>query len=171
MKTANRTNELFELFVSSNSIYWDFYMKKIYQIIDVNINRAREGLRVVEEICRFCLNSPALSKKLKSLRHRISKTVDPVLLVKFRDSESDIGRKVSFDSAFAEATVDRSADKKRLKIRKIKDVLIANLVRSQESVRVLEEFSKLINPSLPGVYKAVRFELYDIEKKVLKKVK
>lgn len=129
----------------------------IYRVVDVNINRAREGLRVVEEICRFCLNSPSLSKELKNLRHRISKTVDPAMLIKYRDSESDIGRKISFD--------------KNLKTAKISGILIANLVRAQESVRVLEEFSKLVDPSLPGIYKAVRFELYDIEKKILKKVK
>lgn len=130
---------------------------RIYRIIDVNINRAREGLRVVEELCRFFLENPSLSKKIKDLRHRISRTVDPLELLKFRESESDIGRKKSFD--------------KKNKISKVKDVLIANLMRSQESVRVLEEFSKLINPSLPGVYKKIRFELYDIEKKILKKFK
>lgn len=38
------------------------------RIIDVNINRATEGLRVVEELCRFVLEDQKLTLSIKKLR-------------------------------------------------------------------------------------------------------
>ena len=129
--------------------------KQIYRIIDVNLNRTREGLRVVEDICRFYLNDKKLSSEIKTLRHIISRSIDRGSVVAFRNSEGDLGRKKHYD--------------KVKDVKNVKEVLIANLIRAEEGVRVLEEFSKLIDPDLTGLYKKTRFSLYDIEKKLLKK--
>jgi thiamine-phosphate pyrophosphorylase len=132
-------------------------LSEIYRIIDVNINRAREGLRVVEDICRLFLEDKSLSIKIKNIRHSLSKTINKESLLKFRDSKSDFGRSSLFD--------------KKPKIKTIKSILIINLTRCQESMRVLEEFSKLVFPKLSSAYKKIRFRLYDIEKEIFEKFK
>ena len=42
--------------------------KQILRIIDANLNRTAEGLRVLEDIARFVLDDAALSRQLKIMR-------------------------------------------------------------------------------------------------------
>ncbi|MDP3804659.1 MAG: hypothetical protein Q8Q87_03805, partial [Candidatus Omnitrophota bacterium] len=72
--------------------------KEIFRIIDANLNRSREGLRVCEEITRFALNSSSLTKELKFVRHSVTSLAKPYLLrkegaVELRDSVGDVGRR------------------------------------------------------------------------------
>jgi len=46
-------------------------VQEIYRVLDANFNRAREGLRVTEEVARFILEDPQLTARLKDLRHRL----------------------------------------------------------------------------------------------------
>jgi thiamine-phosphate pyrophosphorylase len=39
------------------------------RIIDANLNRLAEGLRLLEEISRMVLNESSLTERLKTLRH------------------------------------------------------------------------------------------------------
>ncbi|MHC4087152.1 MAG: thiamine phosphate synthase, partial [Planctomycetota bacterium] len=41
----------------------------VYRIIDANFNRSREAIRVVEDYCRFALNSVLLTERAKQFRH------------------------------------------------------------------------------------------------------
>jgi thiamine-phosphate pyrophosphorylase len=50
-----------------------------------------------------------------------------------------------------------------------KDLLISNMKRAQESLRVLEESSKIVAPKKSKSFQTLRFRLYELEKKVLKK--
>lgn len=132
--------------------------KHILRIIDVNLNRSREGLRVCEEVARFILNNKALTKDLKNIRHRIQNIYGAFpqgwkAIVGARDSQADIGRHPSLIE---------------MNRKNIKDVFFSNMQRSKESVRVLEEFLKLIDSKLSNRFKRLRFDLYEIEKKVLK---
>jgi thiamine-phosphate pyrophosphorylase len=131
-------------------------MKRIYQIIDANINRSREGLRVVEEVARFIIGDPSLTEKLKKIRHTISNIAsekfDSNLLLSSRDSEGDIGALISLGS-----------EKERSGIR---EILSANMRRAQEAIRVLEEFGKVINSRGSQKFKTIRFELYKVEKEM-----
>ena len=145
----------------------------INRIIDANINRAKEGLRVCEEITRFILESRRLSFQFKRIRHKIEFTLKglPVnfSLLKGRDSLKDVGRTIH---AF------------ELKRRNFKDVFFANLQRVKDSVRVLEEFAKLKSHKPGGnglasnsqshkaalYFKKIRYELYEIEKTAAKKI-
>lgn len=137
--------------------------KELFRIIDANFNRSREGLRVCEEIARFILNSPGLTRDLKAVRHRISDIVKEVGvpsakagIVEARDSEGDVGR------------CSRSASEmERLGF---KDIFVANMERAKESLRVLEEFFKLIDRKVSVKFARIRFRVYDIEKKSLKKI-
>jgi thiamine-phosphate pyrophosphorylase len=145
--------------------------KEIFRIIDVNFNRSREGLRVCEDIARFILNSPKLTKDLKATRHKISDILKDVekasrdkaylrfkheTLFESRDSEADIGRVSKFRS-----------EMKRLDV---KDIFTANMERVKESLRSLEEFFKLIDKKVSTEFSTLRFKVYDIEKKAVKRV-
>ncbi|MEE9401124.1 MAG: thiamine phosphate synthase, partial [Dehalococcoidia bacterium] len=41
------------------------------RILDANLNRIGEGLRLLEDISRFTLNDSDLSEQLKALRHEL----------------------------------------------------------------------------------------------------
>jgi thiamine-phosphate pyrophosphorylase len=132
-------------------------VKPVLRIIDVNMNRALEGLRVVEEICRFILEDRQLTLSVKKLRgdlSRIAKMSEK--LIEARGAEKDVGRKLY--------------TKREGKRRDIQDIFRSNMKRAEEAVRVLEEFSKLLDPRLGQKFKAVRFKLYTIEKKIARKL-
>jgi thiamine-phosphate pyrophosphorylase len=126
------------------------------RIIDANINRLGEGLRVLEEFARLTLNDTALTRQLKNMRHRLV-NVDESLqkqLLRARDADGDVG-----------SSLEVNGEEKR---RDVSGAIIANARRAQESLRVLEEMSKI-----PGLgtdseeYRKSRFELYTIEKGLL----
>ena len=71
--------------------------KKTLSVIDANVNRAKEGLRVVEDITRFMLLKKNPAAGLKKIRHGIDSAVkklspDYNALLKSRDSAKDPGR-------------------------------------------------------------------------------
>ena len=131
--------------------------KNIYRILDANLNRAREGIRVTEEVARLYFDDATLSSKFKRLRHgltRVSKKhFTERRLLTFRDSEKDVG-----------ADSMGNLEKKRTDLFSI---VQANLRRSQEATRVLEEFGKLINPDSAKTFKRIRFKLYTLEQDML----
>lgn len=134
---------------------------KIFRIIDANFNRSREGLRVCEDISRFILNSPSITRQLKSVRHEISEIIKKSrlssrLMLDARDSVYDIGRLSRIES--------------EARRRGAGDIFMANMERAKESVRVLEEFFKLIDIKKAFKFSDIRFRLYNIEKKALKRV-
>jgi len=123
--------------------------------MDVNINRAQEGLRVCEDIIRFVLNNYYIYRKIKNLRHRLHTLIEKlpqkrIEFIKERQDE-DFGQK---------------SIRHELKRDNCQDILFANLQRSKESLRVLEEFSKLIDRNLSEEFKSLRYETYRIEKKI-----
>ena len=124
---------------------------ELYRVVDANLNRLREGIRVIEDIIRYRDNDKELSSKLKQLRHK-TKIKETIELLKERDSVND---------------VLRSTVKSELNRSGISSVILANFKRAQESARVLEELYKLSNQEYSENFKSIRYELYTIEKKVL----
>jgi thiamine-phosphate pyrophosphorylase len=130
-----------------------------FRIIDENINRLGEGLRVLEEFARMTLNNTALTQKLKDIRHQ-TVVINAGLqkrLLQARDAKGDVGRSMKVKGA------EKSQD--------IFKVITANAKRTQESLRVLEEMAK--NPKFTlntENYRKARFELYTIEKELTGKV-
>ena len=129
--------------------------KALLRGMDANFNRAKEALRVLEDLSRFCLENRNLTVKLKGLRHALTQ-----ILLKFpasyrnwleaRDAEHDIGK----DNPI------RDSSKSGVRI-----LWISNMKRAQEALRVLEEFSKAVpGPSHSG-FEKIRFSLYELEKK------
>ncbi|MGE3062314.1 MAG: thiamine phosphate synthase [bacterium] len=120
------------------------------RIIDVNINRLSEALRMIEDICRFHISDEKQTKKIKFLRSQFDnyrKSYEKYALP-FRESEKDLGREQSFDMN---------------KRTSIDDILGSAFGRAQEACRSLEEFSKL-EGSKTGNFKEMRYSLYDIER-------
>jgi len=135
--------------------------KKVYRILDANLNRSREGIRVAEDVARLYLNNESLSKKLKSLRHRITKIAQESFeadkLLFFRDSKKDVGAK--------------GMGKMEGKRKGLAGVVQANLRRAQEALRVLEEMGKLIKKDSAEKFKRVRFRIYSLENEMGQKIK
>jgi thiamine-phosphate pyrophosphorylase len=131
--------------------------KNIYRILDANLNRAREGIRVTEDVARLYFDDAALASKFKRLRHDLTgvakKSFDEKKLLSFRDSQGDVG-----------ADSMGILEKRRVDLN---SVVQANLRRAQEATRVLEEFGKLTNPDSARAFKRIRFRLYALEQKML----
>jgi thiamine-phosphate pyrophosphorylase len=129
---------------------------KILRLIDANLNRAREGLRVVEDAFRFLDDNPQAQVELKRMRHsllRYESLVDPSgeELLRNRASDEDIG-----------AFVNPASEMHRPDTI---SVIRSNLKRVQESLRCLEEYGKLIDAQAAGIAKRLRFDAYGFEKR------
>ncbi len=122
--------------------------EKIERLIDANLNRLKEGIRVIEDINRYIYDDSTLTSALKQLRHKLQPTYNLTRL-RYRDIENDVQKK-SIDSELTRTSID--------------DLVIANFSRAQESARVLEESFKLTDPTLSELCKEVRYGLYAIEK-------
>ena len=130
--------------------------KRFIRILDTNLNRCKEGLRVVEDTCRFVLCDETLYKKIRKVRHLSSKYLinQYEQMLTARDSIKDSGRKAKEQAR-----------------QNLKNIVIANFKRAEESLRVLEEYSKIIDFNIALKYKALRYEVYTIEKRMLLKYK
>lgn len=125
--------------------------KENLRLIDANLNRLREGIRVVEDIYRYIFNDKIVATKLKTLRHnsRIEIYND---LLDSRDIQND---------------VLKTSTKSEQNRTDLVSILIANFKRAQESARVLEEFTKLISIDISENFKSIRYDLYHLEKSIL----
>jgi thiamine-phosphate pyrophosphorylase len=124
-----------------------------YRILDAAANRAREGLRVVEDYARFVLNDPFLTDQLKQLRHELTaatQLLPEASLLAQRDTLHDVGTSLS---TFSEGQRQDTAA-----------VLAANWKRLQEALRSLEEFSKPLPESPAKLFEALRYRCYTLER-------
>jgi len=124
---------------------------ELFRVIDANLNRLKEGIRVVEDIMRYKNNDKILSHKLKNLRH-IANIQESLELLKYRDSTNDVLRQTI---------------KSEMNRADLTDIILANFKRAQESSRVLEEIYKLSNATYSENFKHIRYELYTLEKEIL----
>ena len=124
---------------------------ELFRVIDANINRLKEGIRVVEDIMRYRDNNKELSSKLKQLRHK-AKVDETTELLANRDSIND---------------VLRPTIKSELNRSDVKSIILANFKRAEESSRVLEELFKLYNQEYSENFKYIRYELYNLEKEIV----
>ena len=128
---------------------------ELFRVIDANINRLKEGIRVIEDIMRYRDNNKKLSSKLKLLRHK-AKIDETTKLLFYRDSINDVLRPTT---------------KSELNRSDIKSIILANFKRAQESSRVLEELFKLYDEKYSENFKYIRYELYNLEKEIVLKEK
>ncbi|WP_448598972.1 thiamine phosphate synthase [Thermoleptolyngbya sp.] len=130
----------------------DRSLTAIHRILDANLDRAREGLRIVEEWCRFGLNDASLTAECKDLRQRLAQwhTTD---LRAARDTPSDPGIDLTHAAEMERPSLDA--------------LLQANLCRVQEALRVLEEYSKIDRPEMAAACKQLRYRVYTLESKLM----
>jgi len=121
---------------------------KIERLIDANINRLKEGLRVIEDICRYIFDNRELTSELKRLRHKLQ-TIHSINRLQYRDIVGD---------------VQKESTKSELSRIDLRSVAIANFSRAEESSRVLEEIFKLQEIQYSELMKEIRYKLYDLER-------
>jgi hypothetical protein len=122
------------------------------RLIDANLNRLKEGVRVIEDIARYHDNNPQIAKTLKTLRHKAKIEERYRELLSSRDSQND---------------VLRASTTEEMEREDIRNVLIANYKRAQESARVLEETTKIWDARLSEKFKDIRYQLYTLEREHL----
>ncbi len=125
------------------------------RLVDANINRACEGLRVIEDVARLHLGEAELTVNFKEKRHALRRLF-PWSFLFHRDSVNDCGK----DSCL-ETELQRKG---------IRDVVLASFKRAEEAVRVLEEMSKLSHEGSVDKLKEIRFFLYEMEPYFLDKL-
>ena len=131
--------------------------KKFDRIIDANFNRAKEGLRVCEDVCRFILDKKGPTQRYKAVRHELTKAISALKILEVicsRNIRGDVGRQ-STSGEFKRAGA--------------MDIYYANSQRVKESLRVLEEFAKLRNKKLAEDLKKLRYKVYALEKNVIER--
>lgn len=123
------------------------------RIIDANLNRVREALRVVEDIIRFSTVDKTFQAMLREIRHSFTfsymKYFDTLPITK-RSVVSDAGRK-----------------NLPYKAKNIREILYRNFLRIEEGIRCIEECSSVVCPESTPIWQRLRFKIYEIEQQVI----
>lgn len=127
----------------------------LFRILDANLDRAREGMRTIEEWCRFGLNDEAATEQFKHLRQSVAQWHSPEIRLA-RDTPGDTGTALTHPQ---EAT--RSS---------LAEVLQVNFARTQEALRALEEYGKLYSLEMSAACKQMRYQLYILDSQILSPV-
>ena len=125
---------------------------RIYQIIDANLDRAREGLRVLEDWARFGLGKEKYVEKIKNFRQILGKNHLEV----YKQSRNHIEDKCK-----------GLTHKEQINRKTSEQIISSNSGRVQEALRVIEEFSRLHNNELSTIASEIRYEIYTIEVELL----
>ncbi|HSV44101.1 MAG TPA: thiamine-phosphate pyrophosphorylase [Candidatus Bathyarchaeia archaeon] len=130
----------------------------INRILDANLNRTKEGLRVCEDICRFIYDDGQGALVFKKMRHELAQIFSSSLwrkMVAARDVAQDVGK---------------GSVPTEMRRRDAGDLLFANLQRVKESSRVLEELMKLRSGEAAQRLKVMRYRVYRIEQRMSEKI-
>lgn len=125
-------------------------------MMDANANRAREGLRVMEDIARFVLDRGDLSAVAKQIRHDAADAVaqasgNSVARLASRDVEGDVGTSISTPSEARRGGW--------------RDLALAAAGRTTEALRVLEESAKMLgHPDAAARIEQCRYRTYTLER-------
>jgi thiamine-phosphate pyrophosphorylase len=125
----------------------------VLRILDASGNRAREGLRVLDDYVRFILDDDRLTAKFKTLRHDLTEALGVLPMserLEARDTRGDVGTSLSAPLEY------RRNDPE--------SVISANFHRLQEALRSLEEFGKLMSPEMSVRIERIRYETYSLHK-------
>jgi thiamine-phosphate pyrophosphorylase len=126
------------------------------RVLDANLNRAREAMRVLDDYFRFALNDAFSTQTLKELRHRLAEASHHLpkdTLRTSRDTNHDVGTTITTGSEYSRHSLLQLAE--------------VNFKRLQESLRSLEEFGKLISTTFAGQIEQIRYSAYELERCVL----
>jgi thiamine-phosphate pyrophosphorylase len=145
-------------------------MLPAWRILDANANRAREGLRVLEDVARFVLEHAALAERCKTARHAITGAMEDLgraslaeggsLALAWRDSACDVGVGIKVTGELARADLASVVD--------------ANAGRSAEALRVLGEIAKTMHDAgdhgrvarACAAFEHARYEAYELHRAI-----
>ncbi|MCH8045856.1 MAG: thiamine phosphate synthase [Planctomycetes bacterium] len=127
----------------------------VLRIIDAAANRAGEGLRVIEDYLRFVLDDRHLTERCKTLRHDLTAALAPI-----SNSDRNTSREASRDVG-AELTTDDEKSRGD-----VAHVVCASFKRLEQSLRSLEEYTKLFDPAISATLERLRFCTYTLERAV-----
>ncbi len=125
----------------------------LLRLIDAATNRAREGLRTIEDYVRFVLDDGHLTNQLKALRHDLVEALSAVPLehrLAARDTRGDVG--TGIETASERERPDTSA------------VVTAGFTRLEEALRSLEEYGKIAYPEISARIERLRYRAYTLQK-------
>ncbi len=135
------------------------------RLTDANANRAREALRVMEDVARLGLDHAGLAERAKAVRHGLAAAlvaagIDGLAGLAVRDTAGDVGTQIS-----------GAGEGQRAGLR---EVAAAACKRLTEALRVLEECAK-VGPGAPtgpgdGAWQhieALRYRAYDLERDLM----
>jgi thiamine-phosphate pyrophosphorylase len=133
---------------------------RVLRVVDANLNRAVEALRVVEEHARFVRAEPGLARRLQGVRRDIARAIEGAGVLAgerlaARDVAGDPGRP---DDSAAGEQPGRSS---------VSDLLLANVSRAKEALRTLEEWTKLVAPEACDALARARYAVYALEPELL----
>lgn len=125
----------------------------VWRLLDANANRAREGLRVVEDTARFILNRADAARAFRGFRHEFDGLIRSHYrpLVSCRDVAQDSGRSNA-------AKPYRGG---------VSELIAANLKRCEEALRVFEEYGRILSPRAVRKAQDLRFQVYAWEKRLI----
>ena len=126
------------------------------RIIDANFNRAREACRVIEEFCRFVLNSSPLTERAKKLRHELSASIGLL----------DAGRLISSRDTLGDVGVGKTVEK-QLTRGNLADCFVAGCKRLTEALRALAEVIRIDNEPVAATIEKLRYDAYTLEKDIV----
>ncbi len=125
---------------------------RVAQIVDANLDRAREGLRVLEDWARFALGRKDLVKSFKNFRQILGKHHLKV----YKESRNFINDKCAGLSHPEQYKRNNSSS-----------IISSNAARVQEALRVIEEFSRDHNQNLSNISSNIRYAIYNLEIELL----
>ncbi len=123
------------------------------RILDANLNRATEGLRVIEDYCRFALDDRHLTQRCKQLRHDLVTVLEEIstpVLAAARESQVDVGAEIATPQEGERGSLEHIA--------------AASWQRVQQALRVIDECLKLIAPDLAATVEQLRYQAYTLAK-------
>lgn len=124
----------------------------VLRILDANLDRAREGLRTIEEWCRFGLNDEIATAELKHLRQVLAGWHSSQIRAA-RDTPGDLGTALTHSKEAVRTS--------------LMALLQANFARVQEALRAIEEYGKLYNLEISAGAKQMRYQLYTLDSQIL----
>ncbi len=145
--------KIYRIAFMADKLSWDKNVQPaVRRILDANLDRAREGLRIIEEWCRFGLNNGKLANECKQLRQELASCHSWELRMS-RDTPGDPGTELTHPGEEQRSGVEQ--------------LLQANFCRVEEALRVLEEYGKIYDSKMGAIFKQMRYRVYTVENSLL----
>ena len=121
------------------------------RILDANRNRGCEALRTIEEYFRFAWDDSYLTELTKCIRHDFNTAfaASGHALLAMRDTDGDVGTNISTTTESSRAST--------------RDVIEAAFSRLQQSLRVIEEYGKVVSEAVEcELIEQLRYRCYQL---------